>query len=208
MGHDMTTRGLLRKKKDTNATHQREAHTTPAERQNSQLRDARGAGAGGQGRGAGGQAARRGYLGQYAGVGSRLPHERADARLALDLTERRLAALLLLLPPLRPLRPPRAGSAVAVSHSGNGPEIVGRPGTTPFFVLGFAFAFAPGATREPGPEGDAEGGADEEGEVEEPPKSHLKLKNPLSPRAFFGGGGDAHAHSPRAPRPRPPQSSS
>ena len=37
---------------------------------------------------------RRSYLGQYAGVGSRLPHERADARLALDLTERRLAALL------------------------------------------------------------------------------------------------------------------
>ena len=134
-------------------------------------------------------------------MGSRLPHERADARLALDLTERRLAALLLLLPPLRPLRPLRDGSAVAVSHSGNGPEIVGRPGTTPFFVLGFAFA-----TRKPG--GDGEGGADEEGEVEEPPKSHLKLKNPLSPRAFFGGGGDAHAHSPRAPRPRPPQSSS
>ena len=124
-----------------------------------------------------------------------------DARAVPYRTTLNVAALLLL-PPLRPLRPPRAGSAVAVSHSGNGPEIVGRPGTTPFLVLGFVFALAPGATREPGPEGDAEGGADEEGAVEEPPKSHLKLKNPPSPRAFFGGGGDRHvAPGSRASRP-------
>lgn len=50
-------------------------------------------------------------------------------------------------------------------HSGNGPEMVGRSD---------AVAFA-GALE------------DEDG-----PKSHLKVKNPLRPLAFLGGGGDMH----------------
>ena len=73
----------------------------------------------------------------------------AERTLALDLTDRRLAALLLpfpfpLLPPLPYRRPV---NAVAVSHSGNGPEIVGRPGTTPFFVFAFSFAGPPAGAR-------------------------------------------------------------
>ena len=132
------------------------------------------------------------YLGQYVVVvGSRLPHDRTERRLVPDLTERRLAALLLL------LLPPRGWGrgAVAVSHKGNGPEIVGRPGTTPFFVFA-----RPAAGLEPGGRDEVEeGGVDED---EEEPKSHLKLKNPLSPRAFFGGGGDRHvAPGSRASRP-------
>ena len=88
-------------------------------------------------------------------MGSRLPHDLAERTLALDLTDRRLAALLLPfplpfppLPPHPPLPYRRPVNAVAVSHSGNGPEIVGRPGTTPFFVFAFSFAGPPAGARE------------------------------------------------------------
>ena len=137
------------------------------------------------------------YLGQYVGVGSRLPHDRADRTLALDLTERRLAALL----PPAPRGYARGGSAVAVSQSGNGPEIVGRPSATPFFVFAFALPGA-GVRLALGLVGDGEADAP-------PPKSHLKLKNPLSPRARFGGGGDMHEPCSREPQLQlqsPPQS--
>lgn len=53
-------------------------------------------------------------------MGSLLPHERTDRRLALDLTERRLAALV-------PVPAPRARRG-GESQSGNGPEIAGRTG--------------------------------------------------------------------------------
>ena len=80
----------------------------------------------------------------------------------MDLIERRLAALL----PGTPRLPPRVCRG-GVSHSGNGPEMLGRS-------VAVAFAGALGV------------------ECEDGPKSHLKEKNPLRPRAFLGGGGDMH----------------
>ncbi len=119
-----------------------------------------------------------GYLGQYVGVGSLLLHDRIDRMLPLDFMERRLAALV---PEPRPLRaPPRVRSG-GESHSGNGPEMLGRSGAADFDfagVLGECSLF----------EDDDEEQEEEEGG----PKSHLKLKKPPRPRAFFGGGGDMH----------------
>lgn len=64
----------------------------------------------------------------------------------------------------QPLRPPRARCG-GESHNGNGPEMLGRSGEVAFAgVL----------------------------EEEDGPKSHLKLKNPVRPLAFLGGGGDMH----------------
>ena len=101
------------------------------------------------------------------GVGSRLPHDRTDRKLALDFMERRLAALL----PL-PLRAPPRARLGGESHSGNGPEIAGRaePGCTAF----------------------ADVLEEDEAESEGDPKSHLKVKKPPRPLAFFFGGGDMH----------------
>ena len=109
-----------------------------------------------------------GYLGQYVGVGSLLLHDRIDRMLPLDFIERRLAALL---PP--PLRPPPRVRRGGESQSGNGPEMLGRSGSEAFFA-------------------DILEEVEEEDEEEDGPKSHLKLKNPPRPRAFFGGGGDMH----------------
>lgn len=90
-----------------------------------------------------------------------------DRKLALDFMERRLAALL----PL-PLRPPPRARIGGEPHSGNGPDIAGRA------ELEFAdFAFVMDG---------------EEETVEDGPKSHLNVKNPVRPLAFFFGGGDMH----------------